>query len=695
MDRIRVILAILLSTIVLMGWPLITHYVFPPPPQPVLETVEPPEASKPAAEQPPSAAAKPPAAPAAAAPGVQVTQEPQRDVVVETPYWRARFSNRGAVATSWVIKKLKHSAIERELLAADGGPLELIPQEVIEQLGAPFNLRLPWSPELAEQINRANFKVEGAQAGEAAITLGPGERREITFTYYSPAGSARKTFTFYGDTFVVDVAAEVTAGGEPQPAYLVLGPRVGDQSEKRINDSYNTPPQVVAYNNLGEREAFLASYITPVFGKIVGVDAASNRIQIDKPLASDADRVKITNPDGTAYLGYARVMERESNGTLLTLDELPQGAAAGSGVAQGSDTVRHGYRWAGVVDHYFSMVAIPSLPAGEIVLTSAQMKRDAADDYQHDYPSVAVPVQPQSVTHVFVGPKDRELLAEVGSQFGTDLGALIDYGMFAWMIRPLIPAIGWALDGLARLFHNYGWSIVVVTVIINLALSPLRWFSSKKMKKAAKHQPRMKELQDRMKKLKENPKKYERELQQLQQEQIALMKEANPLGGCLPLLLQMPIFWAFFVYLTISLDVRHAPWLGWIKDLSVADPYYVLPIIMCVTMILSTKLTPQPASADPAMKMQRMMMTYLMPILLTWLFFFSAPSGLVLYWMVSNIVGVGIQLIINKATAEPPEAQAAAAASGKAEALGGKAGRKGDVGRKRKASEKEIVGGVK
>ena len=202
-----------------------------------------------------------------------------------------------------------------------------------------------------------------------------------------------------------------------------------------------------------------------------------------------------------------------------------------------------------------------------------------------------------------------------------------------------------------------------MTILINLTLSPLRFYSSKKMKKAAKHQPRMKELQDRMKKLKENPKKYERELQELQTEQLALMKEANPLGGCMPLLLQMPIFWAVYLYLSSSLDVRHAPWTLWIHDLSRPDPFKLLPIIMCVTMIASTMLTPQPPSADPSMKMQRIMMTWLMPIMLTYFFFFSAPSGLVLYWMVSNIVGVAIQLFINRRTAEPTTEAALAAAN--------------------------------
>ena len=156
------------------------------------------------------------------------------------------------------------------------------------------------------------------------------------------------------------------------------------------------------------------------------------------------------------------------------------------------------------------------------------------------------PVTPAATElHIFVGPKDRELLAEVGRELhNPSLGDVIDYGFFGVIVRPLIYPLAWALNFFAGIFRNYGWAIVVVTIMINLAMWPLRASSSKKMKQAAKHQPRLKELQERMKKLKENPKKYERELQQLQQEQMAIMKEANPLGGCLPLLLQLPIFWA-------------------------------------------------------------------------------------------------------------------------------------------------------
>ena len=246
------------------------------------------------------------------------------------------------------------------------------------------------------------------------------------------------------------------------------------------------------------------------------------------------------------------------------------------------------------------MLAVPDQIITEISLTNVQAKTESNGPL--DYPSVWVPVTSTAATHVFVGPKDRELLAAVGNELNANLGALIDYGLFSFAVRPLIPALAWALNGLRRAFANYGWAIVVVTVMINLALSPLRFYSSKKMKQAAKHQPRMKELQDKMKKLKENPKKYERELQQLQQEQLALMKEANPLGGCLPMILQLPIFWTVYLYLGSSLDVRHEPWVFWIHDLSRPDPFKILPIVMCVTMIASTKLTPQPASADPQMK---------------------------------------------------------------------------------------------
>ena len=677
MDRNRLIAALALSLVILMSWPLIMRYLGPPPIEGPAQVEEAP-AQRAATEHPqqaPAPAAKKveqPRAPAAGQPKAQAltTQASPREITINAEYWHATLTNRGAVATSWVLSRYKEDGVERDITGADGKELQLIPQPIPDELSAPLSLRTPWSPDLAAQLNGVNFQVEGIQANENEITLGPNDQRVIKFTYTSPTVVATKSFTFHGGSFVFDLTVDVKSSGAEQPVELVLGPRFGDQSDKQTG-SYSTPPQVIAYTRDGQRQQILGARITPPFATITAVDQASNQIDLDKPLAGDVSQIKLTADKGATLLGYARVVNREAIGEhqRLTLDQLPKGTSKGHGVAQGVDTLRNFYRWAGVTDHYFAMLAVPDQAIPEIALTNVQLKPEP-DQPPVDYPSAAISVSSSSATHIFVGPKDRQLLTAVGRDLDANLGALIDYGLFSFAVKPLVPALAFALNGLARLFHNYGWAIVGVTVMINLVLSPLRFYSSKKMKKAAKHQPRMKELQERMKKLKENPKKHERELQELQQEQLALMKEANPLGGCAPMILQLPIFWAVYLYLGSSLDVRHAPWVLWIHDLSRSDPLKILPIVMCVTMIASTKLTPQPASADPSMKMQRIMMTWLMPIMLTWLFFFSAPSGLVLYWMVSNMVGVLIQLWINRKTADLT-AQGAAAALGSGSSKGG------------------------
>lgn len=641
----------LISAAVLIGWPVAMNYLYPPPPpeeiaqlQPEIEQ-QPAPSPAPATTQQTKPSTQPVAVPA------ETTSVAERSFTVKTDYWDIRFSNRGAVATSWILKKEKVNGKERDIKAADDGPLELIPQDAIEKLGAPLRLHLPWSPEVAGQLNQVNFEVSGIDSSADTIPLEEGQQISITFKYSSPSATAIKTFRIRGDDVVFDARADVTVGGSEQPVYLIIGPRFGDQTEIQ-GGSYSVPPQICAYTLTDEAQRVIGGTITPPFTKIVSIDPSSSRIQIEKPLAGDVDSVKILNADGVTFLGYARVTGRESASRVLTLDAIPQGASVGSSVAQGTDTLRAGYRWAGLVDRYFAMVVVPPRPVNEIVLTDVKLPSRHEED-PRDYPSLAIPVAGDEDTRIFVGPKNRKLIEQLNARLGTNLDPLIDYGFLAFMVRPLIPPIEWSLESLAAVFNNYGWAIVVVTVIINLALSPLRYYSSKKMKQAAKHQPRMKELQEKLKKLKESPKKNEREMLELQKEQMALMKEANPLGGCLPLLLQMPIFWAFFIYLTVSLDVRQQPWTLWIQDLSKSDPYYLLPIIMCVTMIASTWLMPTPQSNDPAMKMQRVMMTWFMPILLTWLFFLSAPSGLVLYWMVGNVVGVFIQLAINRITKEP------------------------------------------
>jgi YidC/Oxa1 family membrane protein insertase len=223
-----------------------------------------------------------------------------------------------------------------------------------------------------------------------------------------------------------------------------------------------------------------------------------------------------------------------------------------------------------------------------------------------------------------------------------DMEGLIDYGWFSWMSKPLaVPILG-AIKWLYRLTNSYGVAIILFTIVIYSLFFPLKWRSSKAMKKAQKLAPKMKELQERIKGLKQNDPR----LKELQKEQLQLMKEGNPLGGCLPLLIQMPFLFALYRAITISLDFRQATFL-WLPDLSAGDPYHILEILMAATMIVLQLITPAP-SADP---LQRKMMAIGMPIFMLYVLW-GAPSGLLLYWLVGNIVGFSQQFLINYLTRE-------------------------------------------
>ncbi len=308
--------------------------------------------------------------------------------------------------------------------------------------------------------------------------------------------------------------------------------------------------------------------------------------------------------------------------------------------------------WAAVDDNYFAMAIVPLRPVPAIRLLNDQ------------YVSIAVQLNHGEVNHIYAGPKDIGLLGQISTRFGLDkagsqLDDIVSYGILDFMrgmIKPVAQFMLKALREINKFTHNFGWSIVVLTVVLNMFFFPLRWKSSVTMKRAAALQPRMKDLQERMKKLDKNDPR----MADLQKEQLALMKEGNFLMGCLPLLLQMPFFMAVFAILTVSIEVRNAHFIGWITDLSSKDPLYILPIIMCVTMIAQTALTP--TTADPMQKK----IQYIMPVILTVLFFFSAQAGLVLYWMVSNLVGVGQQYIINRLNPTNPPATASSSDSDRA-----------------------------
>ena len=306
--------------------------------------------------------------------------------------------------------------------------------------------------------------------------------------------------------------------------------------------------------------------------------------------------------------------------------------------------------WAGVDDNYFTMALVPSQPVPAIGFNLHRTETISGKPHEFYYVAVAIKLNNGQLNRVYAGPKALDTLERVSAQFGlvgksAGLEDTVNYGILNYvssLVKPIGRFMLSALRAINHYTHNWGWAIVLLTIALNMVFFPLRYYSSKKMKGAAAMQPKMKALQDEMAKLdKSDPRVME-----LQKQQLSLMKDGNPLMGCLPLLLQMPFFVAVYAVLTVSIEVRHAPFFGWLKDLSAADPLYLLPIIMCVTMIAQTALTP--TTADPVQKR----VGYFMPVILTYFFFITAPAGLVLYWMVGNLVGVGQQFVINKLTSK-------------------------------------------
>jgi YidC/Oxa1 family membrane protein insertase len=245
---------------------------------------------------------------------------------------------------------------------------------------------------------------------------------------------------------------------------------------------------------------------------------------------------------------------------------------------------------------------------------------------------------------LYIGPKRQENLRLSGS---ADLSGVIDYGLFSIIVYPLLAALRW----IHRFAQNYGTAIVILTFVISVVLFPLRLKSMLSMRKMSAIQPKVKAIQDKYSQYKAtDPRKRE-----MNQEVMALYKEhgVNPMGGCLPLLIQMPLLIAFYSLLAYTIDLRQAPFIWWIQDLSAKDPIYVLPITMGLTSFISQKLMPMSPTTDPTQA--KVMM--IMPIFFTFIFL-NMSSGLNLYFLCSNVFQVALQKIserwIPKAAPPPP-----------------------------------------
>ena len=233
---------------------------------------------------------------------------------------------------------------------------------------------------------------------------------------------------------------------------------------------------------------------------------------------------------------------------------------------------------------------------------------------------------------VYVGPKDLTLL----SKEKPPLDELVQFGWTGVIAKPLFEFLKW----IHKYVPNYGWAIVILTLLINGLMFPLKMKSWRSMQKMQKVAPEIRQIQDRYKKYSMNDPRKKKGNEEVMA--IYSREGINPMGSCLPMLFQMPIWWALWRVLNGAIELRHAPWIGWIHDLSAMDPWYILPLGMTITMYLMTKMTPQ-TTVDPA---QQKMMA-LMPLMMGFIFF-KLSSGLNLYMFTSNLVGMAQQWYLNR-----------------------------------------------
>jgi YidC/Oxa1 family membrane protein insertase len=315
----------------------------------------------------------------------------------------------------------------------------------------------------------------------------------------------------------------------------------------------------------------------------------------------------------------------------------------------GGNTIRGPFNWAGVVDQYFAAVFLPDNPQSAAMVTlrnALDVPKDARNPNPHETTQVDVlgaavgNIGGPTIERMYVGPKSLGVLESVPvptlADAPQDLRALVNFGFFGVIARPLFLWLKWTYE----FVHNWGWAIVIQTLIINLTLLPLRVSGMKSALKMQKVQPQMNSIKDKYKKYTmRDPRR-----QEMNQEIAALMKKegVSPAGGCLPMVIQMPFLFAYYSMLGAALDLRHAHWL-WIRDLSSPDPWHILPIGILITMFLTQRMTPQ-AGMDPS---QQKMMNIMMPVMLgviSW----NLAAGLCLYWAEGNLIAIAQQAIMNR-----------------------------------------------
>ena len=532
----RLLLAFVLVGIVLVGW----NYFYKPP------VVTPPVTVPAPTTQAPLEAPKPePATPKIAieVPG-QVQAGQAEDFTIETDLYRVRFSNRGAVVLSWILKQYKNG---------DGKPLDLVNTRALLKVPEPFavafrNQAPPNDP------NKGLFRVE--RSGDLGVT----------FEYSDGRTATKKTFQFMPKSYLVEITSQVVDNGVLLPHELTWRGGFGDQT--------------------------------------------------------------IVNPASVEDVPYYD----EANSKLVqnALKSADKGPVTTSGQ----------YSFAGLEDSYFAAVALP-IGGGGLGLTTYSDPVPGPGGAEEKRIGAGVGGSGLNSFTAFIGPKDSEILSSVNPK----LDKLIDWGTwFGFIAKPLFFVLTWTAKHATG--NNFGWAIVLVTVGINIVLLPLRFTSMRSAKKMQALQPQIAAINARYKDLPmRDPRKQEQ-----QAEMMALYKQhgVNPVGGCVPMIIQLPFLIGYYTVLKLAIEMRGASWL-WVHDLSQAETLAIriLPVLLVVTQFLQQKMTPSPG-VDPAQ--QKMMM--FMPLVMGYMFYYQS-AGLVLYWLTSGLVGIVTQWLLNRG-APPP-----------------------------------------
>jgi YidC/Oxa1 family membrane protein insertase len=326
--------------------------------------------------------------------------------------------------------------------------------------------------------------------------------------------------------------------------------------------------------------------------------------------------------------------------------------SAAKAAKNGPVTATGSYSFAGIEDAYFVAVFLPERAAAVEIATFSDSTPTVLDQKETAFAGTAVGAAASAAAgdgsvnrfELYVGPKDIDILRAVNPK----LEQVVDFGWLGFLAKPLFLIVNWVVD---HAVHNYGWSIILVTVALNFILFPLKLTSMKSMKKMQALQPQIASINDKYKNIGlRDPRKSEQN-----QEVMELYKKhgVNPMGGCVPMLLQIPFFIAFYKVFSVSVEMRGAHWL-WVTDLSQPEtlPIHILPIVMIASQFLMQKMTPPATGGDP--NQQRMMM--FMPLIFGFMFY-NFSSGLVLYYLTSNLVGIAQQLFFNRTSIAAVAAQ--------------------------------------